>query len=165
MSIRYESISLSISKWTGGIKNELRRVGKDGFLPEPPTNMKFCPCCAYFLFLNAFSDDGGAGETFYKCRNCGYEEKLEPKTKDEALILETTFRTGSSAAGAASGITINAYTLMDPTLPHRQDIRCPNGSCPSRADESLRDVIYIKTDPVNLKFQYICTVCKQQWSS
>jgi DNA-directed RNA polymerase subunit M/transcription elongation factor TFIIS len=136
--------------------------------------MKFCPRCSYFLYLNAFSDGAGAGagaaaeegpQTMYQCRNCGFNEKLEPKTKDEALILETTFRTGSSASGAASGITINSYTLMDPTLPHVNTLRCPNGSCPSRTDESLRDVIYIKTDPVNLKFQYICTVCKQQWSS
>lgn len=132
--------------------------------------MKFCPRCSYFLYLNAFSDSVGAeaadaATTFYQCRNCGHSERLEPKTKDEALVLETTFRTGSSAAGAASGITINSYTLMDPTLPHVNTLRCPNGSCPSRTDESKRDVIYIKTDPVNLKFQYICTVCKQQWSS
>lgn len=80
-------------------------------------------------------------------------------------MLETSFRTGSSASGAASGITVNAYTLMDPTLPHVNTLRCPNGACPSRSNEALRDVIYIKVDPTNLKFQYICTVCKEQWTS
>jgi hypothetical protein len=99
------------------------------------------------------------------CKNCGFSEKLEPKTKDDALILETKFNTGSSANGAASGITVNDYTLKDPTLPHVNTLHCPNSTCPSNADESLRDVIYIKTDPVNLKFQYICTQCRTQWTN
>ncbi len=129
--------------------------------------MRFCPTCRYFLYLDALSDGataaGGAKHVSYQCRNCGFREELDPKSKEDALILETSFRSGSS--GAASGITVNAYTLMDPTLPHVKTLSCPNGSCPSRTNESLRDVIYIKTDPVNLKFQYVCTVCQQQWSS
>jgi DNA-directed RNA polymerase subunit M/transcription elongation factor TFIIS len=126
--------------------------------------MRFCPKCSYFLYLDA---PDGKSQVNYQCRNCGYVEPLNPKTTEEALILETSFRTGSAAAGAASGITINAYTLMDPTLPHIKSLRCPNATCPSRSDESKRDVIYIKTDPTNLKFQYICTVegCHQQWTS
>lgn len=99
------------------------------------------------------------------CKNCGFSEPLNPKSKEDALILETNFRSGSSASGAASGVTINAYTKMDPTLPHVNTLRCPNGACPSNADESLRDVIYIKTDPANLKFQYICTQCPTQWTN
>jgi hypothetical protein len=100
-----------------------------------------------------------------QCRNCGYREALEPKSKEDALVLETSFRSGSSAAGASSGITINEYTLHDPTLPHVKTLRCPNSTCASRANEAVRDVIYIKTDPTNLKFQYICTVCNTQWTS
>lgn len=123
--------------------------------------MRFCPKCSYFLYLDA-SDERAIS---HQCRNCGYRERLDPKTKEDALILETVFRSGSSAAGAASGISINAYTLADPTLPHMKQIRCPNGGCPSRNDESIRDVIYIKTDPTNLKFQYICTVCQQQFTN
>jgi hypothetical protein len=92
-------------------------------------------------------------------------EDLNPKNKEEALILETNFRSGSSASGAASGIVINDFTLADPTLPHVKTLHCPNSSCPSFHDEKLRDVIYIKTDPANLKFQYVCTVCKTQWTS
>ncbi len=126
--------------------------------------MRFCPVCSYFLYLDASSQEG---TVIHQCRNCGFSEPLKPSSKEEALILETSFRSGSSASGAASGITVNAYTLMDPTLPHVKTLRCPNGSCPSRADESLRDVIYIKTDPTNLKFQYVCTVegCGHQWTS
>jgi hypothetical protein len=98
------------------------------------------------------------------CKNCGFSELLSPKTKEEALILETNFRSGSSSTGAASGITVNSYTLDDPTLPHVNTLRCPNGACESNKDD-IRDVIYIKTDPANLKFQYICTRCSTQWTN
>ena len=125
--------------------------------------MRFCSACSYFLYLDA-SDEKVVS---YHCRNCGLREDLKPANKEEALILETSFRSGSSASGAASGVTVNAYTLMDPTLPHVKTLRCPNAECPSRDKEDLRDVIYIKTDPTNLKFQYVCTVqgCGQQWTS
>ncbi len=123
--------------------------------------MRFCPKCSYFLYLDASEEKAVS----YQCRNCGYRELLQPKTKEEALILETSFRSGASAAGAASGIVINEYTLHDPTLPHVNTLRCPNAECESRANETKRDVIYIKTDPTNLKFQYICNTCKTQWTS
>lgn len=101
------------------------------------------------------------------CITCGYSTPFEPKTAEEALVLETNFRSGSSASGAASGITVNQFTKLDPTLPHINSIRCPNGGCPSNGagGDAIRDVIYIKTDPANLKFQYICTQCDQQWTN
>lgn len=122
--------------------------------------MRFCPRCSYYLYLNA-----AGGTVTHQCKNCGYSTPLAPKSKEDALILETNFRSGSSASGAASGVSVNAYTLMDPTLPHVKTLRCANADCESNRDESKRDVIYIKTDPTNLKFQYICTVCKTQWMS
>lgn len=123
--------------------------------------MKFCPKCENYLRLN----NVGGNNVVMQCMTCGYSTKLEPKSKEDALILETNFRSGSSAGGAASGITVNEYTLRDPTLPHVNTLRCPNGGCPSNAEDGERDVIYIKTDPTNLKFQYICTKCKTQWTN
>jgi DNA-directed RNA polymerase subunit M/transcription elongation factor TFIIS len=108
----------------------------------------------------------GEGDTvLLKCTTCGYSEVLNPKTDAESLILKTVFNSGSSATGASSGVGINEYTLLDPTLPHMKTLRCPNGSCDSRKDVSKQDVIYINTDPTNMKFLYICTVCKTQWTS
>jgi DNA-directed RNA polymerase subunit M/transcription elongation factor TFIIS len=121
--------------------------------------LRFCPKCQYYLSLNA------EGAVRLKCQNCGFSEAFEPKTAEEALLLETQFRSGSSAGGASSGITINAYTLMDPTLPHVTTIPCPNSACASATDSARRDVIYIKYDAVNLKFLYICNVCDTKWRS
>lgn len=131
--------------------------------------LRFCPKCEYYLFLNAtdktpFTSTGGAK---LMCRNCGFTEAFAPTTSEEGLILETNFRSGASASGAASGITLNEYTRSDPTLPHVKTIKCVNTTCPSQADMSLRDVIYIKTDPHQMKFQYICNAdgCGATWNS
>ena len=123
--------------------------------------MRFCETCSYYLVLSANVD----GTVDQVCKNCGKKEPLQPKNEKEAMILETNLRSGSSAGGAASGITVNNYTMKDPTLPHIHTITCPNEGCASRENESLRDVIYIKTDPTNLKFQYVCTICKTQWTN
>jgi hypothetical protein len=127
--------------------------------------MRFCPLCRYYLFLQTGE---GALTVHHVCRNCHYTEELKPKNPEEALILETNFRSGSSAGGAASGITVNEYTLADPTLPHMRGAQAP--ACPGCATTTApadRDVIYIKTDPIHLKFQYICAIagCGKQWTN
>jgi DNA-directed RNA polymerase subunit M/transcription elongation factor TFIIS len=122
--------------------------------------MPYCDSCGFWLYLDA-SDE----HVYHACKNCGFRKQLNPQTKEDALILETNFRSGSSANGASSGITVNAYTLLDPTLPHVKTLRCANSQCPVRDEPAKWDVIYIKTDPSALKFQYICTNCKTQWTS
>ena len=126
--------------------------------------MRFCPRCGGFLYLQADKTD--TSKVHHVCKNCTFQEPMNPKTPEEALILETNFRSGSSANGAASGITVNAYTLADPTLPHLRGSKAPACTgCPVDAVAEERDVLYIKTDPVNLKFQYICMKCKEQWTN
>jgi DNA-directed RNA polymerase subunit M/transcription elongation factor TFIIS len=123
--------------------------------------MRFCPVCDYFLYLSTTTDNSSLT---LQCRQCGFSEALKPKSAEEALVLETTFRSAGTSSGlGASGVTVNAYTLADPTLPHTQSLACPNNACDSAGDKTKRDVIYLKTDSAGLKFQYICTVCQTQW--
>ena len=128
--------------------------------------MRFCPHCEnMFAFQLSAGNSNGVD---LKCQTCGFQTPLDPQNKEDALILETNFRSGSSAGGSASGISINEYTLNDPTLPHMRGAQaptCPNASCESQHDPLQRDVIYIKTYPTNLKFQYICTKCVTQWGN
>ena len=126
--------------------------------------MRFCPTCDYYLYLSPNVEDSTA--LILQCRNCGFSESMLPKKSEDALILETTFKSSGTSAGlGASGVTVNSYTLSDPTLPHTKSIKCPNDSCPSATKADARDIIYIKTDSSGLKFQYICTVCTNQWRS
>jgi len=97
------------------------------------------------------------------CRHCGYSEEMQPKTAEEALILMTVFNTANNQKQTVSAI--NDYTKLDPTLPHLKTIACPNTTCPSQADPATRDILYIKTDAKNLKYQYSCAVCDTQWGS
>jgi aspartate carbamoyltransferase regulatory subunit len=97
------------------------------------------------------------------CRHCGFKDKMAPKSSTEALILETTFNIASKQKQTVS--QLNDYTKMDPTLPHLKTIACPNQACASQADPALRDILYIKTDAKNLKYQYSCMVCSTQWGS
>jgi hypothetical protein len=124
----------------------------------------FCPKDGYKLRMTA-SDKAGDNTIILKCIACGYHEPMDPKTDAESLVLKTVFNSGSSASGASSGVDFNELTLFDPTLPHMKTLRCPNESCDSRKDISKQDVIYIKTDPINLKFKYMCTVCEKKWTS
>jgi DNA-directed RNA polymerase subunit M/transcription elongation factor TFIIS len=119
--------------------------------------MRFCPVCSYYLFLT--QED----VLQLLCRHCGYKETMNPKTSEEALVLETTFHASRGQKQVTNAI--NEYTKLDPTLPHLKTIACPNKDCPSQTDPSHRDILYIKTDAKNLKYQYSCMVCDTQWGS
>ena len=78
------------------------------------------------------------------------------------LILETDLQERTSEGYK---ILLNEFTKQDPTLPHVDTIKCPNDGCKSNTAGQKKDVIYLKYDPVNLKFLYICNVCDMQWKS
>jgi hypothetical protein len=115
------------------------------------------------LSNDADGEAGGEKVLHLMCRHCGYSEEMQPKTSDEALILMTVLNTANNQKQTVSAL--NDYTKLDPTLPHLKTIACPNSVCPSQADASMRDILYIKTDAKNLKYQYSCTVCNTQWGS
>jgi DNA-directed RNA polymerase subunit M/transcription elongation factor TFIIS len=120
--------------------------------------MRFCPVCSNYLFLQNVVGEG----LNLLCRHCGYKDKMKPQSSDDALILEMNF---SPATKGQVTSQLNDFTKLDPTLPRLKTIPCPNAACPTQADPSQRNILYIKTDAKNLKFQYCCTVCDTQWAS
>jgi hypothetical protein len=96
------------------------------------------------------------------CRHCGLKETLKPTSAEDALILETTFATTKAKQTTSA---INEYTKLDPTLPRLKTISCPNQACPSQSSPETRDILYVKTEAKNLKYQYCCTVCNTEWAS
>ena len=129
--------------------------------------MRFCPVCDYCLFLKPMTASRVEDEVApfvsvdLLCRKCGYTEPMKPKSTADALILETTINVSKQKMVSQ----LNEYTKLDPTLPHLKTIPCPNEECESNMDESLRDILYIKVDAKNMKYQYSCLVCEKQWSS
>lgn len=113
----------------------------------------FCPTCRYYLYLD--QND----KTLRRiCRNCGYQEE----DKKGGLILEIDLKEKTSEGYK---ILMNEFTQRDPTLPHVNTIKCPNGECTSNTGNIEKDVIYLKYDAVNLKFLYICNLCNAHWRS
>lgn len=115
--------------------------------------LHFCKSCRYYLALEITDN------TLTRiCRNCGNKETVT----GGALAHETVVQ---QAASEGHKILLNEFTASDPTLPHVSNIPCPNTNCPSKTGQVKQDVITIKSDPINLKYLYICTVCNQQWRS
>jgi len=116
--------------------------------------LRFCPKCKNHLTLD-IADNSLARV----CRYCDYREEETQGT----LVLETIIQ---EKASEGYKVLLNEFTRQDPTLPHVSNIPCPNtDTCPSRKNVGRPDVIIIKSDPVNLKFLYICNVCGTQWRS
>ena len=112
----------------------------------------FCKVCRYYMYLD---QDGSTLRRI--CRNCGYQEE-----EKGGLILEIDLKEKTSEGYK---ILMNEFTPLDPTLPHVDTIKCPNQECETNTSGKQRDVIYLKYDTVNMKFLYICNVCKTQWRS
>lgn len=113
----------------------------------------FCPTCRYYLYLDQEE------KTLRRvCRNCGFQEE----EKQGGLVLEIDLKEKTSEGYK---ILMNEFTQEDPTLPHVSTIKCPNMGCDTNTSGVERDVIYLKYDPVNMKFLYICNVCNTQWRS
>lgn len=124
-----------------------------------------CPKCDYYMPLvnvqETVEDEEGNEVTERKvkrvCRACGHQED-----EKKGLVMETAIQQNASESYR---VFVNEYTKTDPRLPHTDTLKCPNDSCPSRTGQAKSDVIYIKYDPANMKFLYICNVCDTQWKS
>jgi DNA-directed RNA polymerase subunit M/transcription elongation factor TFIIS len=122
-------------------------------LPEAKASaIRFCPTCRYYLFLQSSSN------TLQRlCRNCGYTEHDEKG----GLVMEQ-----SSETSEGYKILVNEFTRYDVRLPHIvKTLRCPEPTCNSNHGAAEPDILYIKYDPANLKYLYICTSCGFQWTS
>ena len=122
-------------------------------LVEPKASaIRFCPTCRYYLFLQS-----GTNTLQRVCRNCGYIENDEKG----GLVMET-----SSVTEDGYKILVNEFTRYDVRLPHIvKTLKCPEPACKTNKGEGESDILYIKYDPTNLKYLYICTSCGYQWTS
>ncbi len=126
--------------------------------PEPKrSSIRLCPVCDYYLYLDTSEREQSTLRRI--CRNCGYKEEDEKG----GLVMEMMVQEKSSEAYK---IQLNEYTHRDPCLPHlRKNVHCANPNCPSNTGAQDPDVIYIKYDPVNMLYIYICNVdgCGKSW--
>ncbi|AUF82338.1 putative DNA-directed RNA polymerase subunit Rpb9/RpoM [Tetraselmis virus 1] len=114
--------------------------------------MKFCEVCDNLLYVK-LGDSGN--KLMYQCNYCSSSFDPSP---DDTLVSETNYRDDR----AKYDHLLTPLVHEDPTLPRVDGIACPNKEC-TRPARKRGSVLYIKYDPVNLKFLYSCTYCKHFW--
>jgi DNA-directed RNA polymerase subunit M/transcription elongation factor TFIIS len=122
------------------------------------SSIRFCPKCDYYLYLDSTAVEENT--LVRLCRNCGHRDV----DTEGGLVMEMM----SQAQSAESyQILLNEFTRQDPRLPHiHGTLKCPDPGCPSNKNGGGEsDIIYMKYDPVNLLYLYICNVCTFQWKS
>lgn len=117
--------------------------------------MEFCEYCNNMYYIK--EDD--ENNIVYFCKNCN-SEKIIQET-DEAKKISINTYNGTSEKYLKY---INPNIIYDNTIPHVNNIECPNKEC-TKDKKSENDVVYIKYDNTNIKYIYCCSYCKYFWSS
>ena len=121
--------------------------------------MKFCSGCDNMLEIE-LRNAAAKPELWYVCRHCGLADAATADASGGTMIMSTDYSDDKTLY--MQYVTPNIR--HDPTLPRVSDIKCANGKCtrPAASDE---EVIYIKYDPVQLKYLYHCLHCGTFWKS
>lgn len=114
------------------------------------------------LYIRLSDEESESNKLIYYCRNCGNIE--DTFSKKNICVLENNYKHSESNIKQ----DINEYTKFDPTLPRINNIKCPNTSCKSNLPEASQDdkeVIYLRTDDINMNYVYICAKCDTIWKT
>ena len=114
--------------------------------------MKFCTECQNMYYISI--DESDSNKLNYYCRFCG--NKDVHITQDSVVVLKTQLKKSEQKFNHM----VNKYTKYDPTLPRKNNIKCPNEKCTDPAD-----VIYLRYDDENMKYLYICANCDFTWKT
>ena len=142
--------------------------------------MRFCPVCENMLYISIRSDgagdvgaegaDGGDRDTSlkltYSCKHCGFStpaselRRRDGGADDPSVVLSTDYSDDQTSYKQFA----TPYISHDPTLPRVNDIVCPSDSC-TKPPDAANEVIFVKYDPVNLKYLYHCMHCSVFWKT
>ena len=119
--------------------------------------MHFCIQCQNMYYISIDPDD--SNKLVYYCRNCG--------NKDSTLSVEnvTVSKVQLKKSEQEFSHIINKYTKLDPTLPRKNNILCPNPECSTNKEDTPKEIIYIRYDDINMKFVYLCSTCDTVWKT
>jgi hypothetical protein len=141
--------------------------------------MKFCTHCHNMLYLKVAPADQTrpTPDLIYYCKNCAFQYAETPERLGYSIVENTTLRASAGGAGSGGGgggggggsdalaFLRHAFPYLrhDPTLPRVNNIRCANAACAADASRTP-EVIYLKVDPMNMKYMYVCCHCDAVWS-
>lgn len=106
--------------------------------------------------VNNTNNKNTQSTVFFKCTICDYLEEI----LDGALIIsKTNLNLTSDYRNKNNDIEM----INDKTLPHTRNYVCPNKSCNSHDDHSVRDAVWFKPSQNNYAIKMICISCKTIW--
>lgn len=128
--------------------------------------MRFCDVCDNMLYVSTDADEN----LKMYCKNCNFHKSI---MKDSVLVLSEQYKGQTSNENAREEYCIHHVNYADDTRGYKQFLtpnikydktlpRVNNISCPSKCEK--KEVIYIKYDPINMKFLYYCCVCEKFWT-
>jgi len=99
----------------------------------------------------------GSAVAYMKCGNCSHIQEVTPGT----LI----FSRASDKNATSHNVEKELFSDMiyDESVPHTRNYICPNKTCESHNDHSLRDAIWFKPYRHTYETIYVCCACKTTW--
>lgn len=134
--------------------------------------MDFCTVCGNMLYIRTIDPAAATTEDLqdteeevatstsstieFYCKHCNFK-KVPENPHSSFVISETHFD-----ENAQFSLMVNPFLKYDPTLPHVDNVPCPNEAC-SKPPDAGNDVIYIKYDNTHMKYIYYCSHCSHFW--
>ena len=133
--------------------------------------MKFCPTCENYLvtqILNSDNIENSNKLLVYHCYNCGYENKLDinaiasnGNTEDKCI-----YKSNADLSKIKIYSQNLKYLKYDRTLPHVDNINCPNEKCITYTQQNIRNnVLYMNLNDNMLIYLYQCNHCNHTWTN
>jgi DNA-directed RNA polymerase subunit M/transcription elongation factor TFIIS len=112
-----------------------------------------------------------------ECNNCGYKKNIDVSKEPE---YKCVYKYDYNIKKISIDQKNIQYLDKDPTLPHVNNIPCPNPQCSTNkqitgeaevlTDASgnqgiANDVLYIRLDESTLTYLYQCCHCKHTWTN
>jgi DNA-directed RNA polymerase subunit M/transcription elongation factor TFIIS len=134
--------------------------------------MNFCPDCESYLVTKITNNDNPNKILNLECNNCGYKKNIDTSKEPEyKRVYQNNYRTKQIKIDQKN----IQYLDKDPTLPHVDNIPCPNPQCITNKDNPnpevltggkiINDVLYLKLNESDLTFLYQCCNCKHTWTN
>ena len=135
--------------------------------------MKFCPDCETYLMTEIVNNDNTNKILSYKCKNCNYRKVIDiAEEPDYKCVYKKNYTINEKSIDEN---TIK-YLNNDPTLPHVNNIKCPNNECitnklnePSEilneTNKNINNVLYLVINENTLTYLYKCCNCNHIWTN
>jgi DNA-directed RNA polymerase subunit M/transcription elongation factor TFIIS len=109
-------------------------------------------------YIKLFSDE--KTQLSYYCKKCGNEDS------DTTNVIVSKIQVKKMNDSDYSHL-VNKYTKLDPTLPRKNNVKCPNVKCNSNSEEDRveNEVLFIRYDDVNMRYIYMCCNCDTVWNN